>query len=199
MLQYSSATIAGFAARTDRLSAATGMTANVLDGPDWERHVHQYTDGSRHCHLSPGSHEPSSGASEYHRIVTIGNKTIMSGLPAITRMCRFRPATLFRPSDAQQLSGRTAERPKRHRTRRSPLFRPGLRLFLLVFLVYSVKYPDQPLMTAQLTPAIVKLTDGNTTITGTLTTSTGKPVDTTTSTATDKIPQLFWNIQLTRD
>jgi len=51
-------------------------------------------------------------------------------------------------------------------------------------LVYSLRYPDQPSITAQLTPAIVKPTGGNTTITGTLTTSTGTPVDTT----TDKIP-----------
>jgi hypothetical protein len=33
-------------------------------------------------------------------------------------------------------------------------------------------------MTAQLTPAIVPLTGGNTNVTGSLTTSTGKPVDT---------------------
>jgi hypothetical protein len=48
-------------------------------------------------------------------------------------------------------------------------------------LVYSVRYPDTPSMTAQLTPAIVPSTGGHTNITGSLTTSTGKPVDTTTS------------------
>src|SRR2546428_209777 len=48
-------------------------------------------------------------------------------------------------------------------------------------LLYSVRYPDTPSMTAQLTPAIVAPTGGNTSITGSLTTSTGKPVDTTTS------------------
>jgi hypothetical protein len=42
-------------------------------------------------------------------------------------------------------------------------------------------------MTAQLTPAIVKPVGGSTNITGTLTTSTGKPVDTT----TDKIPVIL--------
>ena len=42
-------------------------------------------------------------------------------------------------------------------------------------------------MTAQLTPAIVKPTGGSTTITGTLSTSTGKPIDTT----TDKIPVIL--------
>jgi hypothetical protein len=54
-------------------------------------------------------------------------------------------------------------------------------------LVYSVKYPDLPSMTTQLTPAIVPPTGGKTNITGTLTTSTGKPVDTT----TDKIPVIL--------
>src|SRR3989475_7199663 len=52
-------------------------------------------------------------------------------------------------------------------------------------LVYSLKYPDQPSMTAQLTPAIVRPTGGNTNITGTLISPTGKPVDTT------KIPVLL--------
>ena len=52
-------------------------------------------------------------------------------------------------------------------------------------LVYSLRYPDQPSMTAQLTPAIVRPTGGNTTITGTLTSPTGKFVDTT------KIPVLL--------
>jgi len=54
-------------------------------------------------------------------------------------------------------------------------------------LVYHVVYPDQPIMTAQLTPAIVKPTGGNTTIAGTLTSSAGKPVDTT----TDRIPVIL--------
>ncbi len=39
-------------------------------------------------------------------------------------------------------------------------------------------------MTTQLTPAIVPVTGGKTNITGTLTTPTGKPIDTT----ADKIP-----------
>jgi hypothetical protein len=42
-------------------------------------------------------------------------------------------------------------------------------------------------MTAQLTPAIVPPTGGSTNITGTLTASTGKPIDTT----TDKIPVIL--------
>jgi hypothetical protein len=42
-------------------------------------------------------------------------------------------------------------------------------------------------MTTQLTPAIVPPTGGKTNITGTLTTSTGKPVDT----RTDKIPVIL--------
>ena len=54
-------------------------------------------------------------------------------------------------------------------------------------LVYSVRYPDQPLMTAQLTPAIVKPTGGTTTISGTLTTSTARPIDTT----SDRIPVIL--------
>jgi len=42
-------------------------------------------------------------------------------------------------------------------------------------------------MTAQLTPAIVKPTGGTTTISGTLTTSTARPIDTT----SDRIPVIL--------
>ena len=131
---------------------------------------------------------PSTGASDYHRIVSIGNKTtderITSNyqnvqIPTSNTVLGLLMRSSYpggRPNDAND-TGPTAPH----------YFAQDFASSSSYVLVYSVRYPDQPLMTAQLTPAIVKPSGGNTTITGTLTTSTGKPIDTT----TDKIPAIL--------
>jgi dolichyl-diphosphooligosaccharide---protein glycosyltransferase len=138
---------------------------------------------------------PSNGASDYHRLVTIGNRTtderITSNytpdartvqsvqIPTSNTVLGLLMRSSYpggRPNDAND-TGPTAPH----------YFVSEFTSSSSYVLVYSVRYPDQPSMTAQLTPAIVKPTGGNTTITGTLTTSTGKPVDTT----TDKIPVIL--------
>jgi dolichyl-diphosphooligosaccharide--protein glycosyltransferase len=135
---------------------------------------------------------PSTGASEYHRIVTIGNKTTNERITSNYQNVQIPTSNTVlgllmrssypggRPNDGND-TGPIAPH----------FFVQDFASSSSYVLVYSVRYPDQPLMTAQLTPAIVKPTGGNTNITGTLTTSTGKPVDTTTSTATDKIPPVI--------
>jgi len=135
---------------------------------------------------------PSNGASDYHRIVSIGNKTtderITSNfqnvqIPTSNTVLGLLMRSSYpggRPNDANDTS-----------TTAPHYFVQDFASSSFYVLVYSVRYPDQPTITAQLTPAIVKPTGGNTTITGTLTSSTGKPVDTTTSTATDKIPPVI--------
>src|SRR2546427_1256969 len=133
---------------------------------------------------------PSTGASEYHRIVTIDNKTTDE---RITSNVGTSPSTVQIPTSNTVLgllmrSSYPGGRPNGWNDTgpATPNY------FVQVFpssssyvLVYSLRYPDQPSMTAQLTPAIVRPTGGNTTITGTLTSPTGKPVDTT------KIPVLL--------
>ncbi|TMI33651.1 hypothetical protein E6H28_01560 [Candidatus Bathyarchaeota archaeon] len=133
--------------------------------------------------------DPSTGASEYHRIVTIDNKTTDE---RITSQVGTRPNVVQIPTSNTVLgllmrNGYPGGKP----TDQNDTGPASPNFFVQSFassssyvLVYSLRYPDQPSITAQLTPAIVKPTGGNTTITGTLTTSTGKPVDTT----TDKIP-----------
>ncbi len=131
---------------------------------------------------------PSTGASEYHRLVTIANKTsderITSNyqnvqIPTSNTVLGLLMRSSYpggRPNDAND-TGPAAPH----------YFVQDFASSSSYVLVYSVRYPDQPLITAQLTPAIVKPTGGNTTITGTLTTSTGKPIDTT----IDKIPVIL--------
>jgi hypothetical protein len=138
---------------------------------------------------------PSTGASTYHRLVTIGNKTTderitsnYSPSPQTVQSVQIPTSNTVlgllmrssypggRPNDAND-TGPSAPH----------YFVQDFVSSSSYVLVYSVKYPDQPLMTAQLTPAIVPQTGGNTNITGSLTTSTGKPIDTT----TDKIPVIL--------
>src|SRR3989449_197039 len=131
---------------------------------------------------------PSTGASEYHRIVTVGNTTSNERITSNYQNVQIPTSNtvlglLMRssypggpPKDRNDTGNATPH-----------FFVQDFASSSSYVLVYSVRYPDQPLMTAQLTPAIVKPTGGSTTITGTLTTSTGKPVDTT----TDKIPVIL--------
>src|SRR3989442_256577 len=131
---------------------------------------------------------PSNGASEYHRLVTIANKTsderITSNyqnvqIPTSNTVLGLLMRSSYpggRPSDAND-TGPAAP----------SYFVQDFASSSFYVLVYSVRYPDQPLMTAQLTPAIVKPTGGTTTISGTLTTSTARPIDTT----SDRIPVIL--------
>src|SRR5437773_5534394 len=136
--------------------------------------------------------DPSTGASEYHRIVTIDNKTTDE---RITSQVGTRPNVVQIPTSNTVLgllmrNGYPGGKPidQNDTGPASPnFFVQSFASSSSYVLVYSLRYPDQPSITAQLTPAIVKPTGENTTITGTLTTSTGKPVDTT----TDKIPILL--------
>src|SRR6059058_1020386 len=134
--------------------------------------------------------DPSTGASEYHRIVTIDNKTTDE---RITSQVGTRPNVVQIPTSNTVLgllmrNGYPGGKP----TDANDTGPASPNFFVQDFassssyvLVYSLRYPDQPSMTAQLTPAIVRPTGGNTTIMGTLTSPTGKPVDTT------KIPVLL--------
>ncbi len=134
----------------------------------------------------------STGTSEYHRIVTIGNQTTDE---RITSNIGTSPNFVQIPTSNTVLGLlMRSSYPGGLPTDRNDTGPPTPHFFVQDFassssyvLVYSLKYPDQPLMTAQLTPAIVKPTGGSTTITGTLSTSTGKPIDTT----TDKIPVIL--------
>jgi hypothetical protein len=127
---------------------------------------------------------PSSGASEYHRIVTIGNKTTNERITSNYQNVQIPTSNTVlgllmrssypggRPND-QNDTGPAAPH----------YFVQDFASSSSYVIVYSVRYPDQPAMTAQLTPAIVPPTGGSTNITGTLTTSKGKPIDTTTGKA----------------
>jgi hypothetical protein len=128
---------------------------------------------------------PSTGASEYHRIVRLGNRTtderITSNfqnvqIPTSNTVLGLLMRSSYpggRPNDANDTGPVSPH-----------FFVQDFASSSSYVLVYSVRYPDTPSMTAQLTPAIVPPIGGNTNITGSLTTSTGKPVDTT----TDKSP-----------
>ncbi len=133
---------------------------------------------------------PSTGASQYHRIVTIDNKTtderITSNVGTAPNTVQIPTSNTVlgllmrnsypggRPNDGNDTGPVTPH-----------FFVQSFASSSSYVLVYSLKYPDQPSMTAQLTPAIVRPTGGNTTITGTLTSSTGKSID------TSKIPVIL--------
>ncbi len=127
---------------------------------------------------------PSTGASEYHRIVTIDNKTTDE---RITSNVGTSPSTVQIPTSNTVLgllmrSSYPGGRPNGWNDTGPATpnyFVQDFASSSSYVLVYSLKYPDQPSMTAQLTPAIVPPTGGNTNITGTLTSPTGQPVDTT--------------------
>ncbi len=124
---------------------------------------------------------PQTGASDYHRMVKIGNRTTDERITSNFQNVQIPTSNTVlgmlmrnsypggRPNDPND----TAVSPH--------FFVQDFASSSSYVLVYSVRYPDTPSMTAQLTPAIVAPTGGNTNITGSLTTSTGKPVDTTTS------------------
>jgi len=124
---------------------------------------------------------PQTGASDYHRMVKIGNRTTDERITSNFQNVQIPTSNTVlgmlmrnsypggRPSDPND----TAVTPH--------FFVQDFASSSSYVLLYSVRYPDTPSMTAQLTPAIVAPTGGNTSITGSLTTSTGKPVDTTTS------------------
>jgi dolichyl-diphosphooligosaccharide--protein glycosyltransferase len=128
---------------------------------------------------------PSTGASEYHRIVAIGNKTTNERITS-----NFQSVQIPTSNTVLGLLMRSSY-PGGRPNDMNDTGPPSPHFFVQDFassssyvLVYSVRYPDQPSITAQLTPAIVPPTGANTTITGTLTTSMGRPIDTTTG----KIP-----------
>ena len=122
---------------------------------------------------------PQTGASDYYRIVKIGNRTTTERITSNFQNVQIPTSNTVlgmlmrnsypggRPSDPND----TAVSPH--------YFVQDFASSSSYVLVYSVRYPDTPLMTAQLTPAIVPPTGGKTNVTGSLTTSTGKPVDTT--------------------
>jgi len=134
---------------------------------------------------------PQTGASDYHRIVKIGNRTsderITSNfqnvqIPTSNTVLGMLMRNSYpggRPNDPND----TAVSPH--------FFVQDFASSSSYVLVYSVRYPDTPSMTAQLSPAIVPPTGGNTIITGSLTTSTGKPVDTTIDWLTSKSPVIL--------
>jgi hypothetical protein len=126
---------------------------------------------------------PSTGASEYHRIVTIDNKTTNE---RITSSVGTSPNVVQIPTSNTVLgllmrSSYPGGRPNGWNDT-GPVtpqyFVQDFASSSSYVLVYSLKYPNQPSITTQLTPPIVRSTGGNTTITGTLTSPTGKPVDT---------------------
>jgi dolichyl-diphosphooligosaccharide--protein glycosyltransferase len=128
--------------------------------------------------------DPSTGASEYHRLVTIDNKTTDE---RITTSVGTKPNTVQIPTSNTVLgllmrSSYPGGRPNGWNDT-GPVaphfFVQDFASSSSYVLVYSVRYPDQPSMTTQLTPAIVRPTGGNTTITGTLTSPKGRLVDTT--------------------
>jgi dolichyl-diphosphooligosaccharide--protein glycosyltransferase len=124
---------------------------------------------------------PQTGTSEYHRIVKVGNRTTDERITSNFQNVQIPTSNTVlgmlmrnsypggRPNDPND----TAVSPH--------FFVQDFASSSSYVLVYSVRYPDTPSMTAQLTPAIVPPTGGNTSITGSLTKSTGKPIDTTTS------------------
>lgn len=130
---------------------------------------------------------PSTGASDYFRMVTIGNKTTTERITS-----NYQNVQVPTSNTVLGLLMRSSYPggPPNDRNDTGPA---APHYFHQVFassssyvMVYSVIYPDQPVMTAQVSPVMVKQT-GKVNITGTLTTSTGKPIDTT----TDKIPVIL--------
>src|SRR2546427_2102788 len=122
---------------------------------------------------------PQTGASDYHRMVKIGSRTTDERITS-----NFQNVQIPTSNTVLGMLMRSSYPGGRPNDPNDPAVSPHF--FVQDFassssyvLVYSVRYPDTPSMTAQLTPAIVRPTGGNTSITGSLTTSTGKPVDTT--------------------
>ena len=135
---------------------------------------------------------PSTGASEYHRIVKIGTKSteerITSNVGTPPNVVQLPTSNtvlglLMRNSypGGKPTDGNDTGPAAPH------YFHQDFASSSSYVLIYSLRYPDQPMMTAQLSPPIVKPTGGNTTISGTLTTSTGDLIDTN----TDKIPVIL--------
>ena len=124
---------------------------------------------------------PQTGASDYHRMVKIGNRTTDERITSNFQNVQIPTSnTVLGMLMRNSYPGGRPNDP--NDTDVSPhFFVQDFASSSSYVLVYSVRYPDTPSMTAQLTPAIVAPTGGNTNITGSLTTSTGKPVDTTTS------------------
>jgi dolichyl-diphosphooligosaccharide---protein glycosyltransferase len=123
---------------------------------------------------------PSTGASDYHRIVTIGNKTSNERITSNFQNVQIPTSnTVLGLLMRNSYPGGRPNDPNDTSTTGPRFFVQDFASSSSYVLVYSVRYPDQPLMTAQVTPGIVKPIGGNTNITGTLTTSSGKPVDTT--------------------
>ena len=136
---------------------------------------------------------PSTGASEYHRIVKIGSKSTDE---RITSNVGTSPNVVQLPTSNTVLgmlmrSSYPQGRPNDNNDTGTPTphyFVQDFASSSSYVLVYSLRYPDQPLITTQLAPPIVKASGGNTTISGTLMTAGGKPIDTTTDWATFKSP-----------
>ena len=123
---------------------------------------------------------PSTGASDYHRIVTIGNKTSNERITSNFQNVQIPTSnTVLGLLMRNSYPGGRPNDPNDTSTTGPRFFVQDFASSSSYVLVYSVRSPDQPLMTAQVTPGFVKPTGGNTNITGTLTTSSGKPVDTT--------------------
>src|SRR2546425_8536406 len=119
---------------------------------------------------------PSTGASEYHRIVTVGNTTSNERITSNYQNVQIPTSnTVLGLLMRSSYPGGPPKDRNDTGTATPHFFVQDFASSSSYVLVYSVRYPDQPLMTAQLTPAIVKPTGGSTTITGTLTTCTGKP------------------------
>ena len=135
---------------------------------------------------------PSTGASEYHRTVRIGGKSTDE---RITSSVGTSPNVVQLPTSNTVLgllmrSSYPGSKPADANDTGPPsphYFVQDYASSSSYVLIYSLKYPDLPSITAQLTPTIVPTSGGNTTISGTLEKSSGKSIDTT----TDKIPVLL--------
>src|SRR3989442_6229308 len=124
---------------------------------------------------------PQTGASDYHRMVKIGNRTTDERITSNFQNVQIPTSNTVlgmlmrnsypggRPSDPND----TAVTPH--------FFVQDFASSSSYVLLYSVRYPDTPSMTAQLTPAIVAPTAGHTVIPRSTTTSPSKTVHTTTT------------------
>ncbi len=127
----------------------------------------------------------SSGASTYHRTITINKQTTDdvittsvggSPLPASNTLL----GLLMRDGYPGGIPGGTADIPPGPPT--PHFFTRTFSSTSSYVLVYSVKYPASTLATVRLSPAVVPRTGGKTNVTGTLTNKvTGAPIETSTS------------------
>src|SRR6266581_1023196 len=127
----------------------------------------------------------SSGASTYHRTITINKQTTDdvittsvggSPLPASNTLL----GLLMRDGYPGGIPGGTADIPPGAPT--PHFFTRTFSSTSSYVLVYSVKYPASTLATVRLSPAVVPRTGGKTNVTGTLTNKvTGAPIETSTS------------------